>query len=92
MKKKLIALALSVLALTGCAPSNETETEININTVVDYRIANGFTDGNLIETDDGHLWEADGPDNYTGYVNVIFDAKGTEDVTDDEIIAILKSE
>lgn len=84
--KKLIALLLAVLALTGCAPSGIME-----DGTIDYRVMDGWSDGEVITTIDGHIWEFESHTGYTGNVEVIFDAKGTRDVTDDIIIIVVEN-
>ena len=79
--KKLIAIALAVLALAGCAREPITTSEA-------YRTEYGVVEGDAIITDDGHIWDAEG--NCTGVVYVVFDTKGTDDVTDDDIIDVFE--
>ena len=78
MKRKLIAIALAALTLVGCAEPNTTSEA--------YRMEYGVVEGDAIITDNGHIWDAEG--NCTGDVIVVFDTKGTNDVTDDDIILV----
>ena len=88
MKKKLFAIFASALMLSGCKAANLEE--INADVVASYRIVSGYAEGNIITTNDGHIWEAEGLEDYSGAVTVCFDTMGTKDVTDDPIIQVVK--
>lgn len=83
MKKKLTALALSALLLTGCAPSTEP-VPFDCFGVVEGQCKNG-----VITTPYGHNWKVENISDYTGPVEVTIDAMGTEDVSDDMIMFIV---
>lgn len=85
MKKKLIAILVSALMLTGCKAA-----DLDADVAAGCRIISGYAEGNIITTDDGHIWEAKGMEDYSGAVTICFDTIGTEDVTDDVIIRVIK--
>lgn len=81
--KKIIAIILSALFLTACAPSNKPMT------FSDFGVVDGNCRNGTITTPYGHNWKVNNMGDYTGPVEVTIDAKGTSSVADDEIMFIV---
>ena len=99
--KKIATMFLSVLTaimvlMTCVACTQASASNKNTRTIDGEVYSVRFCDDNkdycttTIQTADGHLWEVD---NYVcprfTTLHVTFDTKGTDDVTDDEIIQIV---
>ena len=58
----------------------------NNNTVKEYRVISGDSDGHYITTADGNVWEYDTEE--IGWVSVTFDTMKTKDIHDDVIVSV----
>ena len=56
------------------------------NTVKEYRVISGDSNGHYITTADENVWEYDTEE--IGWVSVTFDTMGTEDIHDDVIVRV----
>ena len=97
MKKIITIPAAVILAmlLAACEPAYPVDIDNGtgrgqIGAIEDYRTTTGWIEGNIITTPDGHYWKVENTDNYTGYVDVFFDGKGTEILEDDQIVLIIE--
>ena len=90
-KKRLViaaAIALTI-ALNGCKASGITDTG-KVGIVEDYHITDGWSEGEYVTSAEGHRWWVENPGDYTGYVSIAFDSKGTEDLNDDELLIVIE--
>ena len=93
--KKLITITLAIIlavSLAACEPSGvgDTDDHWQVGPVEDYRIIEGWNEGDYITTSEGHRWKVENPNNYTGAVLVSFDGKCTETPEDDTILLIIE--
>lgn len=81
-KKILFAISATVLFTSIFACAAKFDGDVN-NTRVISGVYNGY---DTVRTNDGHIWEYINNEVFKGNVKVTFDTKGTENITDDEII------
>lgn len=90
MKKRIFAFAIAAtlaVALIGCEVPEEADMgKGNVDPIADYHIADGWLEGDWITTDQGHHWEVDNTNGYSGPIEVSYDGKGTASVDDDEMV------
>ena len=89
MKKVFIGIiAAASVALAGCEASGAVDTS-KVDSIENYHITDGWCEGECIVSAEGHRWWCENPGNYTGYVEIAFDSKGTETLDDDELLVVI---
>ena len=61
-----------------------------VSPVSNHRAGFGWIDEGYILFDEiGHCWQIDNPDLHSGMVGIVYDTRGTDDITDDVLVLIL---